>query len=313
MIISKKLKRIEEYHEPCYFYNMFRLRFDANFNNILAYPCCILSAKFNEIEPIVKLSKDDIYKIPDLYEYLNNKFNTYTKKIKTYFACNKLTGLTHVPEYCEFNTYNNEGLKKIQVSLSTTCNLNCIMCRDKIYHDSKEVEDLYFLVLEKIKKHNLHSIELTALGEPFFYKKRTFEYLNSLTKNDTNQVLIISNATLLNDDDINQLAKINNTVKIEMQISFHSIKEETYNKIMNNNLYNKVLHNILLLNKYNLIKNINYVIQKENINDLIDTYYFFKNQNIKFSPIIVNYVNYDSYKYITNHPIYKEYLKISNS
>ena len=77
MIISKKLKRIEEYHEPCYFYNMFRLRFDANFNNILAYPCCILSAKFNEIEPIVKLSKDDIYKIPDLYEYLNNKFNTY--------------------------------------------------------------------------------------------------------------------------------------------------------------------------------------------------------------------------------------------
>ena len=153
---------------------------------------------------------------------------------------------------------------------------------------------------------------LTDNGEPFFYKERTLSYLKSLDKDkDFKTISCISNLTLLSDGDIDLLANINKNIKLTVIASIDGITEETYRKIRGNNLFNKVLHNALELNKHGMLEQINFVVQNDNIHELLEAYEFWKNlNNVKFNAIPVN--NDTEFNNIINSEEYKKFIKLQN-
>ena len=296
----------------CIHYNTIRLIYEPYTKEIRIFPCCVMSAKYDEKYSIGTLHYNDIINSNDLYNELNHMFMNYKNNIMIEPTCNLFScfdNTTADSNVCSFNSYNNLGITKIQVSIVRSCNLNCIMCRDDKIIDDSETRDIYFAILNKIKNHKLQTLELTAVGEPFFYKKQTFDYLSNITKeNDFNLVYIITNATLLNDSDLELLNKIDKEkCPIKIAVSFHSINKNSYETIMRCNLYEKTLHNILQLKEYGLLDRVNFVIQKENINDLLDTYKYFNDRNIILNATPKNFMNTDEYELIVNNPIYKEF------
>lgn len=230
---------------------------------------------------------------------------------------------TIYPHFCKTNEtqcdYSNDEITSIEVATSYTCNLNCIMCGFRNFTkdiDLSSDKELYFHILNNIKGHHLETLTLTTEGEPFFYKKETLEYLKSLTLNDTKNVFIISNLTLLNEADIDLLKDINDKgVKINIMASVDAITAETYKKIRRNDNFNKVIDNVKLLNKYGLLNSINYVIMIENLHELDFLYDFYKNINI--DKTMINYLVFNGEEteeirnkinYIINSPEYKRFI-----
>ena len=246
-----------------------RLSYNSYLKHIEVYPCCAYEIYINK--PMGIITKEDIVN-NKLFETLLKIKKQYNEKhpnnIKLLPLCNNIVQLKQKPYRidndilnpifsCDFTKYNT--INSVNVSIQHTCNLNCIMCGYDHKID-KEADELYFLVLEQIKNHNLKFIELTQEGEPFFYKERTLKYLESLTLNDCQIVYIISNITMLNDDDIKRLQKINSTIKIHLTASIDGMTKETYEKIRKNANFEKAMHNILALINCGVLKSINFVV-----------------------------------------------------
>lgn len=164
---------------------------------------------------------------------------------------------------CEYYKHN---IDSIGIHSSEACNLSCTMCRFALISGSPKDKEIYFSLLNKIKGLGLNTIELTTIGEPFFYKKETFEYLESLTTKDCENVYIITNATLLSHTDIDRLFDISKKsgVNIKIQVSVDSINESTYKLIRRNTKFNTVLDNIKYLNSVGLLTEVSMTIQPLN-------------------------------------------------
>lgn len=247
-----------------------------------------LKSEFVGIMPITNFLNMDQN---DFVSYLNESYkkmaDTHDYTIKHYCETNK--------SKCIFGT---ESIKSIGVMLFSHCNIDrCPMC---LTSDNKtltfdEDKNNYFNILNKLKNMNLDYLMLTTIGEPFLCKTETFNYLSSLTLNDTKEVRIISNLTLLNEDDIIKLYNIQKETGISLKItaSCSAITPETYFKVHANNNFNKVINNILLLKKYNLLWFINFVVQNLNLHEL-SLYKEFLNSNnitddkINITPDITN-------------------------
>lgn len=284
-------------------------------NNFYIYPCCVYAFKYYN-NPISIITKEDI---------LNNK--VYEKllesKTKSYFNDISL-GCFH-QNYNNYKVINkenkncdwlNHNFDEIIVSAANTCNLCCKMCRNnKIIED----ESLYFAILEQLKNKKIKKISLTQQGEPFFYKKKTFDFLMSLNnETDFKEIKIISNLTLLNDDDIYNLKDISDTTNIKYYIvaSIDSINEEVYKSIRNNNFFHKIMHNAELLIKLDLLKEINFVAQNQNISEILLNYEYWKNfKNVKFNCIPINCSAESDHDFnsVINNENYKTYLKIKQN
>jgi MoaA/NifB/PqqE/SkfB family radical SAM enzyme len=232
---------------------------------------------------------------------------------------------TVYPHFCKTNEkkcdYSSDKINSIEIATTYACNLKCIMCGYRNFVDNINFlldKQLYFHILNNIKNHHLETITLTTEGEPFFYKKETLDYLQSLTSNDTKNVFIISNLTLLDENDIYILKNINDKdVKIHIMASIDAISEETYKKIRKNNNFNKVINNVKLLNALNLLHSINYVIMPENLYELDFLYDFYKNININSSKINYLVFNGDDTEetrnkinFILNSNEYKRFINL---
>ena len=236
--------------------------------------CC-----HREEEILYTMTYDDVYNMSsaDFIKLLHNLYKITPKNhdYKTYYYCK-----THekVCNYCDsyFDT--------IYVDILTNCNLHCSFCNIyKHYITTDEDLKVYFDILNKLKKNNLKTLYLTCQGEPFFYKKETFDYLTSITSNDFKTVFIITNGTMLNFEDIVKLYNItkNNNIKISVIVSCSGISPETYKKSHNNNNFYKVVENAKLLNYFNLLCSINFVISPENLHELLNLKAFWNNYGIK--------------------------------
>lgn len=247
----------------------------ADENNIGISHCC---HHMNHLTDIMSL--DTVYKIDkfSFIEYLKTAYTHNPDFIKQY-----------IPNYhgCKSNKklciFGGKTIKTIGVSITRDCNLACPMCNEKFlklqYTDPK-YKQLYFYLLNKIKGFSDIGIRLTGIGEPFFYKKETFDFLKNLTANDCSHVEAISNITMLNDDDILQLHEISKQIPIFISVSCSAITAETYKKVHSADFFNKVVNNIKLLNKYNLLASINFVIQPDNLHELEFYKEFWQKQNV---------------------------------
>ena len=166
----------------------------------------------------------DIISITDAYNMTHDEFIDYL--IKAYkHVPGKHNNFRPKPHLCKTNKkcciYGKKTLKAIGVCISRNCNLSCSMCFDKFKRDALMIKykQLYFHLLNKLKGIPDIGIRLTGIGEPFFYKTETFDYLQNLTINDCHHIEAISNITLLDKNDIEKLYHINKTIPIVNPIS----------------------------------------------------------------------------------------------
>jgi len=91
--------------------------------------------------------------------------------------------------------------KTLILSLTTKCNLDCMICERQNFHGAGE--DLKFENLYKLKKaiKYAEAIDLTGMGEPYLYPKfnEVLEYVYSINPND-NLIQITTNGTALSAD-----------------------------------------------------------------------------------------------------------------
>ena len=322
MIVKNKKTKIPF---KCSLHNGMRLTLSADKSYIRVDPWCtmgIMNAKpvgiiqFNEIDHI------DVYnKILSFYND-NHDLNTVYKSCVTQndnAARNNI-----VIDRDDYNTINrnyicnwyDHPINKIEVSIQETCNLNCIMCRKNVIIN-KDIDVYYFKILEQLKNHNIERLQFTSLGEPFFYKEKLFNYLNSLTSNDFKDLIFISNLTLLNDDDINMLAEIlNRGIQVHLIASIDGITEETYRSIRNNKFFDKVMHNAVELKKRNILYSVNFVLQDKNLHELMPAYEYWTNVvGVHFNVLPINQNDDDNIFYVKmiNSDIYKNYIKMISS
>lgn len=215
----------------------------------------------------------------DILGFLNNLHSMPYENQEVYELCypNKLC------------TWFTEKIEQIDVNTLKTCNLRCIHCKSKENSIDLEEKENYFKLLYKIKNLNLNYISLTGKGEPFFYKEETFDYLRSLTINDTKNVQISTNATLLDKEDIEELLKIQNKsrVKINICVSIDGLSKEVYEKIRVGGNFEKVISNIVLLNEKGLLKDINFCVQRDNYSETPNVFIFFRELGLKNEQITI--------------------------
>lgn len=189
-------------------------------------------------------------------------------------------------EYCD---WTSENVEELSIYLSKACNLHCRHCFQRADHSEIEKEN-YFKVLDRIRGYHLKVLTLTGVGEPLFYKKETFEYLKTLTLEDTESVEIYTNGTLLDKSDIDLLLEIQekSEIKIKLSVSIDGITEETFESIRVGASFNKVLENTKYLHEKGLLKDINICIQNENFEEVPFMFTWWQDFGIPFEMIRLN-------------------------
>lgn len=276
MLLNNNTIKLELTLKPiCNRIGTIKLFYNMENDTISFLPCAGVLPK-EYIEPISFNSKyfvDNLKKCIDDFENLNigNLDNYYLGSCSgAYPYSNKL---------CKNYNYNKHIID-LDLATSNSCNLNCVMCTQK--SNNTELQSIrYKELLKAAEDLELDIIYPTASGEPLIFKKETFEFIkNSKSKN----IKIVTNAILLNDDDIIYLSKFNN--KLKFKVSMDGITEEVYNSIRIYGDYNKVLHNIKLLRDNNLLENIFYVAQDLNYSEQDRVIDFFNNLDVKVDILI---------------------------
>lgn len=277
---------------------------DTNENIISVIRCC-----HRTDEPIYQWTADDI---------LSMTKQEFMKKI--------FDGYNIIPDNHDYNTYfycktkekqciwNDEYLDTISVATSVLCNIKCKMC-DIISHKKVFPIDkvVYFDILNKIKGYKLKTIELTSEGEPFIYKEDTIKYIESLTLNDCKELEIMSNLTLLTEEDIIRIytAVAASGIKVKFLCSCSGITEETYKEIHKNDKFNQVVKNIQLICRLNMLNCINFVVMPDNLHELEFFKQFWLDHNVPeyycSDTLIVDYNYPGATKYVQESLEYRKY------
>lgn len=262
----------------CIFNKYVRLFYNSETDIISFQPCCHLPHNRGEVDELTldKIPYQEFLKLDNVMEYLNKIHKNFPYIMPTESKSGNCT------PPCDYMNYSVES---ISINSLEACNLHCRMCRKNVISASEKDKEVYFNLLYKIKGLGLNIIELTTAGEPFLFKKETFEYLESLSLKDCKQVYIITNATLLTKEDIDRLSKIKETsgVSICIQVSLDSIDESTYKIIRQNNNFQNVMDNIYYLNEKGLLAEVSFTIQSLNVWQLPLLDKFWAEKGIKFN------------------------------
>ncbi len=219
--------------------------------------------------------------------------------------------------------------KELNIAVDRTCNLHCRSCRDRFFLAEDWYKERTHAIVDRLLElgwPNKTKMLLAGQGEVFVSK----EYLRLLI-NDMDEkresINIFSNGILLNEEKWKLLE--DNYKEINVSISVDAASEKVY-KIIRNADFKIVLKNLKMLSKYR--KNgklnffqLNYVIQRDNMNDIIKFVKLAKKlhvDNINFTKlgdwfsmpyeeycyktlILGDYLEYDLYKILKN-PILKD-------
>lgn len=267
----------------CVYKNIFELYVGIDNRRIDFGKCCVI----NESEDFGHISFDEFYNLSDFWSFLNFRYS--------------ILPANHHFETCQHTFCNNdkvcdwrnEPLKEIRVNLNS-CNLNCIMCHND-HRFTRESMEVYFHILRLIKGHNLNKIILTTGGEPFLKKNETIEYIESLKQSDCKILEIITNATLLNEEDIRRIKKTTdmNGISCKIQVSLDSTDKEIYCKIRNatEKQFETVMKNIDVLKETEMLYGVNIVMMPENEHTCYDDCLYWKNKGVYVHILPVRYDN----------------------
>ena len=235
-------------------------------------------------------------------------FNLPNHDFKTYHYCQSCDNT------CSFE---NEPITRVRLSIERSCNLHCVMCEGNAYFKPifPLLHEIQYNLQYKLLGYNnkLDQIILTSDGEPFFYKKELFEYIDKVTLNDTKEIYLFSNLTLINDKDIEFMYNYwkSTGVKINILASIDGITEETYKAVRRNNMFDKVITNALILNEHKMLDRVNFCVVPENIHELNRVRDYWAKYNV-FVDVILgqDYLMHrkGTTNLVLNHPEWKKFI-----
>lgn len=145
------------------------------------------------------------------------------------------------------NTFKSNNIKSISFELTNRCNLKCIhCCVDADINHRYELSTVQIKTLfDRVLPWNSDSIMLSG-GEPMI-RKDFIELLIYLRNKYSGEIILATNATLIDDENINFL--VENVDKID--ISIDGIDEKSCSQIRGKGVFKKVIKNIEKLKKVN--------------------------------------------------------------
>ena len=267
-------------HKECSIDKRLDITWDEYGNNVILSRCCYT-------HPFAQFSISDFLKLDDIIK----------------FSCEERHyDIKEAAKECISTCNIKPEIKVVNVGLSRVCNLRCYHCYlDGHHRDTPLMKKTYFDTLYKIKGHQLDKISLTDNGEPFIYYNEIILYLMSLSTNDTKQVEITTNLTLLDEKRIKTLQKISNqtNIKYTFIVSLDGISKKTFEATRIGASWEKVTRNLRYLTKYFKYEDIkvSYVIRKPALVDApFAKSFFIKNFGLK-TDIYYDFYDEDCKKY----------------
>lgn len=248
-------------------------------------------------------------------DYFNSKYIFSFEEIRNLIQKENSEFEKIINSYCKFISDKNgfgtcdchRNQKKfdgIVVNLNFSCNINCKYCFTKELRDetiiwSKDLENLYFDFLKKVSECDFETITVTGQGEPFFYKKRFYEFLKNIPENSKlKKINIITNGTLI-DEEFFEIIK-NLKVYFNFSVSLNAFNKESYKKVTGTELFETVLKNINLLKEKSLelsnlrLLNTSFVISDEIIENKLEFVKFISELNFPIKILFDNYKKFSS-------------------
>ncbi|GAB1401545.1 hypothetical protein MASR1M68_04560 [Elusimicrobiota bacterium] len=192
------------------------------------------------VSHIIQLLRDGIIfenQTSDIINYLNVIYeNLQSDKLK-----NIILGEI---EILQCKTVLKSKPVKMNVILTTKCNLNCIMCT--VCKNDYTIDENYLRIIKEYLPY-LESV-LWQGGEVFLYSNFS-ELITLAHKNGVKQGFV-TNALLLNKELIEMIGEYN----IELSISIDSVHKENYEKIRRGAKFSKLIDVLTQLHNYKLQK-----------------------------------------------------------
>ncbi len=199
----------------------------------------------------------------------------------------------------------------LQIFLTNTCNLDCIMCCNKTVNE-KDIYSLDYKTVENIILTNPQLLVVEWLGgEPTLYPY--FEKLLDLSNKQNIKQVLVTNGSLLNKKIINKLIEYN----VDVTISIDAPIKSLYEQIRIGGKFDRLKNNLKLFvrekkrrkHNFNLLT-VNYVVLNNNYQYILDMVNFIKQigiKNIFFENDITNGI------YNVSNISKKEYKNFKNS
>lgn len=133
--------------------------------------------------------------------------------------------------------------RMVTFDITSRCNLKCTHCcasADIVNKDALGTKDVKNII-DKIVRYNPKSIVLTG-GEPML-RDDFLDILEYLKNNFNGKIIVGTNGTLINNDNIDKLIKCSS----QLDISLDGIDEETCSIVRGKGVFNRVIKNIKLL------------------------------------------------------------------
>jgi radical SAM protein with 4Fe4S-binding SPASM domain len=208
------------------------------------------------------------------------------------------TGLLECPS-CEsyessridrrIQNYETPIPSSVYFHLTNSCNLKCPYCYNTHIRTPRETREISSIELEMILSdlHNYGISELVITGGEPFLRYDLFQHLKSWKKNGKT-IQIITNGTLINRDNVGDLADVFDSITI----SIDSHIPEIANELRGYDVFHKVQQIVSLLNEYNITWKINSVLTSRNIHSFRETQSFFRNLGAEsINPTVLNAFN----------------------
>lgn len=224
-------------------------------NELFVRKCCFTDS--------VKIDFNEIEKIKTLDDLINKV--TYKKTDRGLLSCKDQCVSKNI------NCIDLSGLRK--------CNLNCYHCWSEGHHfDDDGFEEKYFKFLKILLNiTHLENLSLDGTGEIFMYWPKLKSFLRDLTSNNIKYITFITNATLINEQIVDDLLKIQSEtgIKFKFYVSIDGITKKTYENIRVGGNFEKIVENIKLLSQWFNI-NFNFTLKKENYKEAFKLKKFLK-------------------------------------
>ncbi|ARC83169.1 radical SAM additional 4Fe4S-binding SPASM domain protein [Clostridium argentinense CDC 2741] len=190
---------------------------------------------------------------------------------------------------CSIGIIEDENNKQVSsnkiVSFEMThrCNLKCIHCcidADGIVSDKKDLTtEEAKKVLNKLIEWNPERIMLSG-GEPML-RRDFIELLTYLYEHYNGKIIILTNGTLINNENVDILVKC----AYQIDISLDGVDEETCSIIRGPGIFNKVINSVQLL-KSRQFKNISLSMVFGDKNDYLKDKFIELNKSLQTYPLI---------------------------
>ena len=168
-------------------------------------------------------------------------------------------------------------IKGLYIELTSQCNLRCLHCYNESGEAKHKIDEESFLnIISGIKEPEKVNITLSG-GEPLLHP-HIWEFIEILQQKGFNQILIITNATLVTKEVAEKLKKSN----VSMQVSLNGSCAEIHEQLCGTGNFERTLNGLKALKAAGINRIlVRYMLAKFNSDDLVDFLALMKSIEIK--------------------------------